>query len=47
METELNDAYRALAYDAADQMEMNFDDLDEQPMSEFAESASAGSISAQ
>lgn len=35
MEPELYDAYRALDYNAADQMELNFDDPDEQPTLDF------------
>lgn len=42
METELHDEYRALAYDAAAQIEMNFDDPDEQPMFDFTADLEAG-----
>lgn len=43
MEPELYDAYRALDYDAADQMELNFDDPDEQPMFDFTADIAPGS----
>lgn len=43
MEPELYDAYRALDYDAADQMELNFDDPDEQPMFDFTADIAAES----
>lgn len=42
MEPELYDAYRALDYNAADQMELNFDDPDQQPMFDFTADLEAG-----
>ena len=42
METDIYEAFSSFAYDDS-QLELNFDDPDEQPMFEFAESDPTGS----